>query len=81
MYQRLGEEPFRKLAHEFYDRVYADDLQWFKWVLPGGCDSWLGCMCCSVHMLDSFPNPAHFLYLGRDVFANSPKPVAIRNNW
>ncbi|PRW57778.1 two-on-two hemoglobin-3 [Chlorella sorokiniana] len=46
MYQRLGEEVFRRIANEFYDRVYGDQEKWFT-----------------------------------DVFAHSPKPVAIRNNW
>lgn len=29
MYQRLGEEVFKRIANEFYDRVYDDGEKWF----------------------------------------------------
>ncbi|KAL4457310.1 hypothetical protein ABPG75_012175 [Micractinium tetrahymenae] len=47
LYDRLGLDALKKLATEFYDRVYADT------------------------------EDAHF----RSVFANSPKAVAIKNNY
>ena len=29
MYQRLGQEVFKRIANEFYDRVYDDQETWF----------------------------------------------------